>query len=406
MPAPYAATTAFGNYSDSNRASGRQLQVVLSTLGKFHTFDLARQLYRRNALKAIFTGYPSFKLSNEQLPSSLIRTFPYLHAPYMRVGPTFEPLKRIWERQDRLWLDRYVRANLPDCDVFCGLSGSGLRTGELAKSRGARYVCDRGSSHIRYQDQILRTEYDRQKIRYTGIDRWIIQQEEAEYALAHIITVPSQFAFDSFIACGVPSHKLRLIPYGVDLSRFYRIDEPSRGEFNILFVGALSVRKGIPYLLEAFEQLRHPRKRLTLIGGHAPELLPLISGLHDRSDVSILGTVPQESLKQHMSRSHVMVLPSIEEGLALVQAQAMACGCPLVCSTNTGASELFSDGVEGFIVPPRDSESIAGRLQLLADNPDLRDRMGSAALARVKSIQGWNEYGERMYATFCETRNQ
>ena len=68
-----------------------------------------------------------------------------------------------------------------------------------------------------------------------------------------------------------------------------------------------------------------------------------------------------------MSSSHVLVLPSVEEGLALVQAQAMACGCPLISSTNTGGEDLFSDGVEGFLVPIRSPEAIAERLQQLAD---------------------------------------
>lgn len=384
------------------RPASAHPQVVLSTLGKFHTFDLARQLYNRGALKAIFSGYPSFKLGDENLPASVIRTFPFLHAPYMRLGSRCGPFKNLWERQDRFWLDRYVRARLPECDVFCGLSGSGLRTGELAKKRGARYVCDRGSSHIRHQDNILRSEYDRQNLPYSGIDPWIIRQEEAEYALADVITVPSKFAFDSFLDYGQPSQKLRLVPYGVDLSRFYKVMEPPQDEFRVLFVGALSVRKGISYLIEAFDQLQHRRKHLTLLGSLSPELAHLMGRLSERPDVSMLGPVPQTELKNHMSKSHVMVLPSIEEGLALVQAQAMACACPLICSTHTGASDLFSDGVEGFIVTPRDSAAIADRLQLIADRPDLRERMSCAALERVGSIHGWSEYGQNMYSLFCE----
>jgi glycosyltransferase involved in cell wall biosynthesis len=96
-----------------------------------------------------------------------------------------------------------------------------------------------------------------------------------------------------------------------------------------------------------------------------------------------------------MSRSHVLALPSIEEGLALVQAQAMACGCPVVCSTNTGGEDLFTDGVEGFIVPIRDPIALAARLQRLADDPDLQRSMREAALGRVRSIGGWKEYGDR-----------
>jgi glycosyltransferase involved in cell wall biosynthesis len=112
--------------------------------------------------------------------------------------------------------------------------------------------------------------------------------------------------------------------------------------------------------------------------------------------VEFLGHIPQPELKQLMSRSHVMVLPSIEEGLALVQAQALACGCPAIGTHHTGAEDLFTDGKEGFVVPIRNPRSISDRLQLLADDPQRRDSMSEAALERVKGMGGWEEYGNKM----------
>jgi glycosyltransferase involved in cell wall biosynthesis len=96
-----------------------------------------------------------------------------------------------------------------------------------------------------------------------------------------------------------------------------------------------------------------------------------------------------------MSSIHVMVLPSIEEGLALVQGQAMACGCPVLSSAHTGAENLFSDGVEGFIVPIRDPDSLKMRLEQLADDQALHARMREAALLRVRAMGGWQEYGDK-----------
>jgi len=101
-----------------------------------------------------------------------------------------------------------------------------------------------------------------------------------------------------------------------------------------------------------------------------------------------------------MSRSHVLVLPSIEEGLALVQAEAMACGCPVIATDHTGAEDLFEDGTEGFIVPIRHADAIAARLQQLADDPDLRARMSEACIARVRRLGGWHEYGSRALAAY------
>ena len=78
----------------------------------------------------------------------------------------------------------------------------------------------------------------------------------------------------------------------------------------------------------------------------------------------------------------------------MVIGEAMACGCPVIATTNTGASELITDGQEGFIVPIRSPVLIADRLQQLADNPNLRNRMGESALARVNELGGWNSYGD------------
>jgi starch synthase len=378
------------------------MRVALSTIGKFHSFDLARQMYARSVLTSIFSALPWFKLKGEGLPREKVKTFPCIHAPYMRFAPRNTSFRLSWEWHDRVWFDRYVAHSLPSCDLFCGLSGSGLYTGRVAKSRAAKYVCDRGSTHIRFQDRILREEYDRQGIPFSGADPRIIAREEAEYEAADAITVPSTFSFNSFIEEGVPRWKLNLIPYGVDLDTFYPCAKRSDDTFQILFVGNISVRKGVSYLLDAFQQLNCGRKRLALVGSASEDFENLIRQLRSDERISVMGHVPQRQLKEIMSRSHAMVLPSVEDGFGLVLAQAMACGCPVIASENTGARDLLTDGKEGFIVPICNGVAIAERLQMLADDFDLRSRMSAAALARVKSLGGWERYGETMYQVFAE----
>jgi glycosyltransferase involved in cell wall biosynthesis len=96
------------------------------------------------------------------------------------------------------------------------------------------------------------------------------------------------------------------------------------------------------------------------------------------------------------SQASVLVLPSVEEGLALVMGQAMACGVPVIATTNTGAGDLITDGRDGFIVPVRDPVAIQERLEYLASHPDARAAMGSAALEKVRSLNGWGRYAEQM----------
>ncbi|MEP7098954.1 MAG: glycosyltransferase family 4 protein [Burkholderiales bacterium] len=382
------------------------MKVVLTTLGKFHSFDLARQLHARGALEAIYSGYPRFKLRGEGLPSRLVRTFPYVHAPYMasgwrdRLGPVW--LRR-WEYLDRASIDRFVARSLPDAQVFVGLSGCGLATGREARRRGMTYVCDRGSTHIRHQNEVLRAEHDRWGLPFAGIDPRIVEREEAEYDSADAITVPSTFVRNTFVARGVPAHKVKLLSYGVDLQRFHPTGAPREGAFDLLFVGGVSLRKGIPHLLRAFTALRHPRKTLTIAGVAESSVVERMRALGLLTDaVRLIGHVPQPDLKALMSTSHALALPSLEEGLAMVMAQALACGCPVVATHNSGAADLFSDGVEGAILDAGDAAALTTRLQQIADDPALQARMSAAALLRVQAIGGWSTYGANAMRLYGE----
>jgi glycosyltransferase involved in cell wall biosynthesis len=280
------------------------------------------------------------------------------------------------------------------CDALIAISGAGLTAGPLVQSRGGKFICDRGSTHQRYQDQVMAEECKRWGVPFVVPPGHIVLREEAIYALADAITVPSQVARRSFVAMGVAADKVHVIPYGVRLDKFAPGPPPPADSFEVLFAGQIGLRKGIPYLLEAYARLRHPRKRLTLAGAVQEDVRQLLRTL-PTEHVTFAGTLSQTELAAAMSRSHVLALPSVEEGLALVQGQAMACGCPVVATTATGAEDLFTDGVEGFIVPDRDSSAIAERLQRLADDPALRGRMSAAALARVNHLGGWDRYGER-----------
>lgn len=387
------------------RGTTVKIKVVQISIGRFHHFHLARQLEKHGMLKEIWTGYPRFKLKSEEgIPPNKIHTFPWLQTPYMallRCGlQKFGALNREWQWWAHTTLDAYVSRQLAPGATLIALSGSGLRSGAVSKQAGGHYFCDRGSSHIRFQNQILHEEFERWKVPFDGIDPRIVAREESEYALADAISVPSQFVADSFVQMGVPRDKLFLNPYGARLERFHRVAKPDSASFTLIFVGQVGLRKGFLYLLEAFGRLRHPHKKLKVIGAVLPEIQPLLDR-YDLHQVEFLGPVPNDQLPHHYSTAHAMVLPSIEEGLAMVIGEALACGCPVIASEHTGARDLFSEGVEGFIIPIRAVESLADRLQNLVDDEALRQRMSEAALARVQSIGGWDAYGDRWTQRLC-----
>jgi glycosyltransferase involved in cell wall biosynthesis len=375
------------------------MSVTQISIGRFHHFHLARQLEYFGQLANIYTGYPRFKLKDEfGIPQDKIKSFPWIQTPYMLRGrfklDRWGWLNREWAWQAHQTLDKYVASALKTPTTLVALSGSGLYAGKRMQELGGKFICDRGSSHIRYQDNLLREEYIRWGVPYEGIDPRMIQKEEAEYESSDYITVPSEFVRQSFITQGVPESKLRKIPYGAGLERFQRIVQPPSKNFRILFVGAFSLRKGALDLLQAYKNFKHPRKHLTIIGSISPEVRSFLKQ-YDFDRVEYLGMIPNVKLADYYSRANVLVLPSIEEGLAMVLGEAMACGCPIIASSNTGASDLFQHECEGFIVPIRQPDEIVSALEELASNPELCTQMTAAALERVKSIGGWNNYGEK-----------
>ncbi|MBC3788546.1 glycosyltransferase family 4 protein [Spirosoma utsteinense] len=373
------------------------MTVTQISIGRFHHFHLARQMEKHNLLDCIWTGYLRYKLRDEQgIPADKICTFPWLHSPYMARG-RYGMAHWMWlNREWRWWaqetLDRYVASHLKHPTTLIALSGTGLHAGMSAQRNGGRYVCDRGSSHIRFQDQLLREEYKRWGLVFEGIDPRIIAKEEAEYEQADLITVPSEFVRKSFIEMGVPAHKLSKVVYGARLDRFHKVADQPKDKFTVLWVGSVGIRKGFLDLYEAFRALKHPQKELIVVGEVEVEMKSLISS-KDLTGITFMGSVPNQDLPRIYSTAHVFVLPSIEDGFGMVQGEALACGCPVIASSNTGAEDLFTDGVEGFIVPIRSPKHICERLQQLADDPVLQSQLSEAAISRVAALKGWDTYG-------------
>ena len=164
--------------------------------------------------------------------------------------------------------------------------------------------------------------------------------------------------------------------------------------FRILYVGQLHYRKGLRYAIEAFRQLKHPNKKLVIVGPRVG-----ITGLERLSipdDVIFTGTLKGEELNNEYRKASIFILPSLEEGLALVQLEALSFGLPLLITTNTGGEDIIKDGVQGFIVPPRNATALWERLQQMADDRQLLKRMSEQALQVAHSFGNWDVAAKRL----------
>ncbi len=252
------------------------------------------------------------------------------------------------------------------------------------------------------QDNLIQAEHVKWGIPPEPINPRKVDKEEEEYELADRILVPSAFAASSFRQMAVAPSKLVTAPYGISLNRFYPVCEPESGRFKILYVGQVSLRKGFLHLLSAFTKLRRRDKELVVIGAINPTMKKLLARF-SLTGVRFLGLVPNASLREHYSGAHVFVLPSVEDGFGLVIGEAMACGCPVVATENTGARELITDGVDGFIVGASDADVLLDRLQRLADDEPLRASMAESASTSAQSIGGWDHYGDLVLGMLVAT---
>lgn len=185
----------------------------------------------------------------------------------------------------------------------------------------------------------------------------------------------------------VPGARVIQLPNPVELGAFAdvpRINSDPKERLELLYVGWIVESKGILELLDAV--VAEPAIRLSLVGPEDPrfrrQLQPALDRLGDR--VQLLGPCSHERVVERFGRSDIVVLPSHVEAFPFVVLEAMAAGRPVVV-TNVGAiPEMVRDGIDGFVVPPRDAEALAERLGQLVADPGLRARMGSSGRARVE----------------------
>jgi glycosyltransferase involved in cell wall biosynthesis len=213
-----------------------------------------------------------------------------------------------------------------------------------------------------------------------------------EWELADVVVAPSAFVRASLLAVGVPARKIVVMPYAVsavDIQRRERAVDATR-PLRVLFVGGLSLEKGIPHLLQALRMLGPDAVQARLVGQ------PLIRAerLSEYRDVAAaIGFVPRTEVARHYDWADVFVLPSLCEGSATVTYEAAVRGLPVVATTNAGS--WVSDGEDGFVVPAGDTEAIARALQRLRETPGLLQRMSCAALGRAREYT-WEAYQARL----------
>ncbi len=224
----------------------------------------------------------------------------------------------------------------------------------------------------------------------------VFHRIRAERALADYLFVPSEFVERCLVENGVPKAKIVRIPYGVDPSLFAPSEHVPERPFRALFVGRLGLRKGLKYLLQAWHQLGLQNAELVLVGptdSYGLQLLRMYAG-----EYVYIPPVPQFEIYRWFQSSDIFVFPSLSEGSALVTYQALSTGLPTITTVNSGS--VIATGIQGFLVPPRDSRALADRISELYGDSEMRRRMGAAARQTVVDSFTWSHYRLRIASAY------
>jgi len=350
------------------------VQAVLISCGSWHLRQTARAFQNRNALTGLYisdkntTGVRS-ELFHRCWPFHLAMKpfYTLLSKPVLRWEPIFWTLFPIW----RQWL---LRQNLPRCNVVQAIAPFATEAFDMAERIGAIKIFDAPNSHPVTQTRIMERELARwsEGARLPSVTSWYVPRASRDILRADVILCPSLFVLDSMLENGIPKERCIVIPYGTETHVFKpRLKTPSRPRF--ISVGNVCVRKGHPFLFEAFGRLqkRVSEAELICVGSARPDAFAAIRKWRDR--ITFIEHLSHPQMAELFQTCTAFVLVSAEEGYARVLAEALSAGLPIVATHETGATTTIKNGREGFIVNYGDIDGLTEILFRLASERTMCD---------------------------------
>jgi glycosyltransferase involved in cell wall biosynthesis len=216
-----------------------------------------------------------------------------------------------------------------------------------------------------------------------------------EIALADVVICPSKFVLDSLPGAVRRSKTCLVAEFGtpeVNGSLPELRSDYESGPLRVLFAGSMSQRKGLADVFSAFKLLRRSDVELVVMGSPAASM-----DFYRRqyNDFHYEIPRPHNDVLNLMRTCHVFVLPSIVEGRALVQQEAMLCGLPIIVTANAGGEDLVEEGKTGYLVPIQSPEFLAEKISWFADHRNEIQAMGRCAQERALQVT-WDRYRKKI----------
>lgn len=351
-----------------------------------HAYQIIQGLDRHQMLaRAYVMRNTSPELASGKIHDAyVIERMAYRLARYSRLDPYLV--------RDNLF-DAWVSTRLPHADIFYSWTHHALWSLRAAKRNGMRTIVERANVHPLTYNRILEREYAQRGLsprRYPH-HPLILKKLLRELAEADYLAVTSEFTKQSLLENGIAEQRILFTPLGVDLDSFTPAVAPRPDDiFRVVYVGQLCVRKGLPYLLAAWQKLSLQHAELVLVGDVVAELRDELHGYLDRNPTIRLRQYTDNPVNAYQT-SDVCVLPALEDGFGLVVLEAMACGIPVIVTEQTGAKDCVRPNVDGFIVPTANVEAIAEILRSCYRERDQLRTMGQQARQQAERFP-WSRY--------------
>ena len=410
------------------------MKVIYSIGSKFGGHGIGAQaahavrgIHRARALKKVLASYNgSSKIKNQKsksqfktqnsgrgIPKKYVKTMGILGKGLRRLA-YYDPTGWGYVLHDNVF-DRWAASQLETCDIFHGWNHHclhqirGVKSLKGVRRRETITVVERASSHILQSQKILKEEFRKYDVNASLLPQTYVGKCLKEYDEADYILVPSDYAKQSFLERGFDERKIFKIPFGVDVAKFKilnpNIEAPNKSQilnskhekFIVLYVGDVRLGKGVQYLLEGWGELRLKDAELWLVGDIKPDIKKVLAKYRNHKDIKRLGFV--RNISEVMKQANVFAFPSLDEGGARVTYEAMASGLPVITTPNAGS--LVQDSLDGYIIPIRDPEALAERLQYFYKYPEQAKVMGERGRERIKEFT-WERYGENLVKAYIK----
>lgn len=390
---------------------------TISQIGAREHYAAARAMHRRGCLRTLYTeawcrwggallsrGTRAMRAfagrSHPELPDDRVVSFTaatMLDALHRRQrGPTWhthaiEVGRRYCERVNAHLSRTGIDAHR---DVFFGFNTGCLETLQLLRDRGVPCLVDQ-IDPCRTEHEMVAEEAQRWpgwEARPDPVPDAYYQRLADEWRLATRVIVNSPWSRDALMQQGVPRDKLAIVPLAYEPPAAPPRRQVHDRPLTVLWLGAVILRKGIAYLIQAAQELRHTPIRFVVAG---QVLITDKAIAQAPPNVQFTGVVTRDRVAEMYRDADVFVLPTISDGFAITQLEAMAQGLPVITTPNCG--QVVTHGSDGLIVPIRDARKLAEAIASLDDD---RRRLAEMSRQAVEKSQQFSidRYGERLVA--------